>query len=65
MKIIEKVINMQEAVKLRVKPKSVLTELTTNTGVSGPCPLMRLPYFDPIRDCVIDMMHTGTYPSGS
>jgi hypothetical protein len=60
LKLIERVVNLRSDVRAGIATKTSLKELTTETGVVGPCPLTRLPYFDPIRDCPIDMMHTGT-----
>ena len=57
--IINKVLELEQAVKLGVKPAKDLNEYITQTGVFGACPLNRLSYFDPIRDSVTDMMHTG------
>ena len=57
--MIQKLADIKDAVRLGVKPAKELNEYVTSTGVYGPCPLMRLEYFDPIRDSVIDMMHTG------
>ena len=49
---------MQVAVANKSKPAKALTKLTSDTGVTGVCPLLRLQYFDPVRDAPIDMMHT-------
>lgn len=58
--MIAELLKLRKGVNTGLKRKKELDEYTTKTGVADRCPLMRLEYFDPIRDCPIDMMHTGS-----
>ena len=54
----QQVEGMRLAVRKHLQPQTALTKLISDTGVSSLCPLLRLDYFDPIRDAPLDVMHT-------